>query len=291
MGAWGPAILGNDTSCEVRERFFELYDLGEQPDKIAEIVLEEQQENLLYDQTNVWFGLALATWECKVLTSELFNQVKQIVDSKADIAFNKKMEADNDFLKKRQKILDDFIVKIATEKSKARARKKISKQVESVYLPGMCFAYKKANGQYIGVYLTTSEHFRNKGKIVFFFMDFESDEIPNLSMFSNSKLYGLTKLGPEWSGFEYQGNVTGLGYESKTKDDFYNFTSKAFILVGQLKGADSNKLINNYKGRHINLADLTNTKETLELIRLEGKSEYKLSEMTLGKLLDLIGID
>lgn len=291
MGAWSPAILGNDTSCEVRERFFELYDLGEQPEKIADIVLEEQQENLLYDKTNVWFGLALATWECKVLTSEIFNQVKQIVDSKADIEFNKELEADNDFLKKRQKVLDDFIVKISTEKNKARARKKIPKQVESVYLSGMCFAYKNANGKHIGIYLTKSEHFKNKGKIVFFFMDFESDEVPNLSMFSNSKLYGLTKLGPEWSGYEYQGNVTDLAYDKNTKDDFYNFVSKAFTLVGQIKSADSNKLINNYRGRHINLADLTKTIETLELIRLEGKSEHKLSELTLGKLLDKIGID
>jgi len=291
MGAWSPTILGNDTSCEVRERFFELYDLGEQPEKIADIILEEQQENLLYDKTNVWFGLALATWECKVLTAEIFNQVKQIVDSKADIEFNRELDADNDFLKKRQKVLDDFIVKISTERDKARARKKIPKQVESVYLSGMCFTYKNANGKYIGVYLTKSEHFKNKGKIVFCFMDFEADEIPNLSMFSNSKLYGLTKLGPEWSGYEYQGNVTDLAYDKNTKDDFYNFIPKAFILVGQLKGADSNKLINNYRGRHINLADITKTIETLELIRIEGKAEHKLSEMTLGKLLDKIGIN
>jgi len=291
MGAWSPSILGNDTSCEVRERFFELYDLGEQPENIADIVLEEQQENLQYDKTNVWFGLALATWECKVLTSEIFNQVKQIVESKADIEFNRKLEADNDFLKKRQKVLDVFIVKISTEKDKARARKKIPKQVQSVYLSGMCFTYKNANGKYIGVYLTKSEHFKNKGKIVFCFMDFESDEIPNLSMFSNSKLYGLTKLGPEWSGYEYQGNVTDLAYDKNTKDDFYNFIPKAFIIVAQLKGVDSNKLINNYRGRHINLADLTKTIETLELIRREGKEQHKLSEMTLGKLLDKIGIN
>lgn len=290
MGAWSPSILGNDTSCEVRERFFELYDLGERPENIADIVLEEQQENLQYDPINVWLGVALATWECKVLTPKIFNQVKQIVESKADIEFNKELEADNDFLKKRQKVLDDFIVKISTEKEKTRARKKIPKQIESAYLSGMCFTYKNANRKYIGVYLTKSEHFKNKGEIVFFFMDFESDEVPNLSMFSNSKLYGLTKLGPEWSGYEYQGNVTDLVYDKNTKSDFHNFVPMAFTLVGQLKSTDSNKLINNYRGRHINLADLTKTIETLELIRLEGKSEYKLSELTLGKLLDKIGI-
>lgn len=291
MGAWSPSILGNDTSCEVRERFFELYDLGEKPENIADIVLEEQQGNLHCDKTNVWFGIALATWECKVLTSEIFNQVKQIVESKADIEFNKELDADNDFLKKRQKILDDFIVKISTKKEKARARKKIPKQVESVYLPGMCFTYKNANGKYIGVYLTKSEHFRNKGKIVFCFMDFETDEIPNLSRFSNGKLYGLIKLGPEWSGYEYQGNVTDLHYDKNTKDDFYNFVSKAFTLVGQLKSADSNKLTNNYRVQNINLAELTKTIATLELIRLENKREHKLSELTLGELLDKIGIN
>lgn len=289
MGTWSPTILGNDTSCEVRERFFELYDLGEQPENIVEIILEEQQENLLYDKTNVWFGLALATWECKVLTPEIFNHVKLIVDSKTDIEFNKKLEADNEFLKKRQKALEDFIIKISTEKEKARSRKKNPKQIESALLSGMCFTYKNANGKYIGIYLTKSEHFKNKGKIYFFFMDFESDKIPNLSMFSNSKLYGLTKLGTEWSGYEYQGNVTDLNYDKNSKNDFYTFIQKAFILVGQLKSADNNKLINNYIGKHINLADTTNTIETLEIIRHDGISTQKLSKISLDNLLKKIG--
>lgn len=292
MGAWSAAILGNDTSCEVKERFFELYDLGEDPKNIASILLGEQKQNLEYDKTNVWFGLALACWECKFLTSEIFNEVKKIVDTKEDIEFNKDLDADSDFLKKRQKALDDFINKISVEKVKPRLRKTIQKEVESIYKAGMCLTYKNHMDKYIGIYLTKSEHFKNKGKIEFFFMDFESSSIPTLKMYLDSKLYGLKKLGADWAqhSYEYQGNVTDLHYEKKSKEDFFNYLPKTLALIGQLKESDPTELINNYKGDFLYLQNPNKMIESMENIRSEGKKEFKLSTMTLADLLDKIGL-
>lgn len=289
MGAWSSSILGNDTSCEVRERFFALYDLGEKPESISSIILEEQKENLEYDRTNVWLGLALACWECKVLTKDIFEEIKKIVDTKEDINFNKELEADEDFLKKRQKALDTFVDKITIEKPKPRARKKIPIQVESIYVAGMCLTYKNLQEKYIGIYLTKSEHFKNKGKIEFFFLDFESNELPTLSMFSNSKLYGLKKLGKDWGNYEYQGNVTDLHYEKDTKDDFLNYTPNVLTEIGKLKAPNPDKLINNFKGDFMYLRNPEKMIDSMESIRMEGKIEYKLSSMTLNELLDKIG--
>lgn len=292
MGAWSAAILGNDTSCEVRERFFELYDLGEDPKNIASIILEEQKENLEYDKTNVWLGLALACWECKVLTNEIFNEVKKIVDTKEDIEFNKGLDADNDFLKKREKVLNDFVVKISFEKAKARLKKRIPVQVGSIYKSGMCLTYKNHAGNYIGIYITKSEHYKNKGKIEFFFMDFESVYLPTLKMFSDSKLYGLIKLGVDWAqhSYEYQGNVTDLHYEKDSKKDFFEYLPKTLIQIGQLKEPDPMKLINNYKGDFMYLQDPDKMIDSMENIRLEGKKEFKLSKITLAELLDKIAL-
>lgn len=292
MGAWSAAILGNDTSCEVRERFFELYDLGEDPKNIASIILDEQKENLEYDKTNVWFGLALACWECKVLTKEIFNEVKSIVDTKEDIEFNKELGADDDFLKKRQKVLDDFINKIVVEKAKARLQKKTPIQVASIYKAGMCLAYKNNTGNYIGIYITKSEHFKNKGKIEFFFMDFEITYLPTLKMYINSKLYGLKKLGSDWAqhSYEYQGNVTDLHYEKDSKENFFNYIPRTLILIGQLKESDPTKLINNYKGDFMYLQNPDKMIASMENVRLEGKKEFKLSTMTLADLLDKIAL-
>ena len=94
MGAWSAVILGNDTSCEVHERFIELYDFGEEPNNIASLILEEQKENIQYDRTNVWLGLALSCWECKTLTTEIFDEVKNIVDTQEDIKFNEELDAE-----------------------------------------------------------------------------------------------------------------------------------------------------------------------------------------------------
>ena len=91
MEAWSAAILGNDTSCEVKERFIELCDLGENPKKITLILLDEQKENLEFDKTAVWLGLALICWECKVLTIEILDNAKRIVETKEDFEFNKRL--------------------------------------------------------------------------------------------------------------------------------------------------------------------------------------------------------
>lgn len=292
MGAWSATILGNDTSCEVRERFFELYDLGEDPKNIASIVLDEQQENLEYDKTNVWLGLALACWECKVLTTNIFFEVKKLIDTKEDIEFNKNLDADGNFLKKRQKVLDDFINKISVEKAKPRSRKTIPKEVESVYKAGMCLTYKNHKEKYIGIYLTKSEHFKYKGKIEFFFMDFESSSMPTLKLFSDSNLYGLKKLGADWAqhSYEYQGNVTDLHYDKKTKENFFIYLPKTLTLIGQLKEPDPTKLTNNYKADSMYLQNPDKMVNSMENIRSEGKKDFKLSTMTLADLLDKIGL-
>lgn len=290
MGAWSAAILGNDTSCEVHERFMELYDFGIDPKKIAVLILKEQEENIQYDRTNVWLGLALSCWECKTLTKEIFEEIKNIIDSKEDIIYNEELDADTAFLKKRQKVLDEFIAKISTEKEKPRARKKVPIQVESQYVPGMCFSYKNPNGKYIGIYLTDSEHYKNKGSINFWFLDFESDTIPELPMFSNAKLFGLEKLGPGWGSREYKGNVTDLQYEKATKASFFDNVPNLLIYIGKLNACDNNRFTNNYRGVFMNLDDPNDIIRALEMIRTEGKVKHELSSLTLNQLIDKIKI-
>ncbi|WP_295797901.1 hypothetical protein [Mucilaginibacter sp.] len=288
MGAWSAVILGNDTTCEIHERFLELYDLGENPDCIATIVLEEQKENLVYDRTNVWLGLALACWECKVLTTEIFEEVEKIVDTKEDIKYNEELDADAAFLKKREKVLEDFIVKIGKPKEKARARKKIPVQIESPYVSGMCLSYKNSSGKYIGIYLTESEHFKNRGQITFWFLDFELDTVPELSMYSNARLFGLKKLGPEWGKREYMGNVTDISYEKATKTDFFINVPKVLNVVGKLGVCNHAKLTNNFSSGFKNLNDSNDIIRALEQIRTEGKSKHAVSDLTLCQLLEKI---
>lgn len=291
MGAWSTAILGNDTSCEVYDRFLELYDFGEEPRDIAALILDEQKENIQYDRTNVWLGLALSCWECKTLTKEIFEEVKNIVDTQEDIRFNEELDADSAFLKKRQKVLESFIVKISKERAKPRLRKKIPVQVESLYSSGMCLSYKNLSDRYIGVFLLTSEHYKNKGSIEFWFLDFESEHIPGIEMYNEGRLFGLKKLGKEWGERAYSGNKTDISYGKADKEFFFINVAKIFKIIGKLKVPDAEKLTNNYRGGGMELNDPHNIIKVLERNRMESKVKFELSELTLSQLLKEIGVD
>ena len=290
MGAWSAAILGNDTSCEVYERFIELYNSSENTTDIAPIVLEEQEENLQYDRTNVWFGLALACWECKALTQQIILKVKAIIESNEDIEFCKELDADERFLKERKNNLDVFLKKISTEKEKPRIRKKPAKPVESNYKAGMCMSYKNDDENYIGVYITESGHFKNKGMIEFCFLAFESKKIPDIKMFKEGRLLGLKKSGKDWKQAEYCGNVTNVHYDKTEKEDFFHVIPTVFTILGNLPPADPDKLINNFRGGFMDLNKSESVIRAIEKIRLEWKSEHSLSDISLGELLDKVGL-
>ena len=98
-------------------------------------------------------------------------------------------------------------------------------------------------------------------------MDFESDKCPSLDQFSNSKLYGLSKLGAEWGKYEYQGNITNLNYREKTKQSFFEILPKTFFYIGNLPAPDGNKLLNNSQGDFMNFENEITTVAPIEKIR------------------------
>jgi hypothetical protein len=285
MGAWSAAILGNDTSCEVYERFIGLYNSENPPLTIAKIVLDEQEENINFDKTNVWLALALACWECKVLTPEIFLTIKTIIESGEDLEFCKELNADQPFLKARKKALEDFLTKIAIERQKPRLIKKEPKQIQTIYAQGICMTYKNLDNKYIGVFLHDSVHFKSRGEIYFCFLNFESNVFPDIGMFEDGKLYGLKKLDAEWGVTEYCGNVVNITYEKGTKNDFFKVIPEVFTIVGALEFACSYKWINNIRGGFMPKGGTVSFINSLENLRLETKGKYPLSDITLKDLL------
>ncbi|MEN0054344.1 MAG: hypothetical protein AAGC65_11775 [Mucilaginibacter sp.] len=285
MGTWSAAILGNDTSCEVYERFIELYNFGTNPHAIAEIVLTEQRENIALDKTNVWLGLALACWECKVLRTEIYSEIKHIVESGEDLEFCKELDSDEKFLKAREKVLNDFVTKIAVERPKARVIRKAPKQIQSIYLRGMCLAYKNTDNKYIGVFMQESEHFKNKGQINICFLGFELNEMPDINKFKEGKLYGLKELGEEWGERGYCGNVINISYEKDTRDDFFKIIPQVFTVVGLIEFPYNYKWINNIRGGFFRSENSERFISLLEQLRAETKSKHSLSDINLADFL------
>ena len=242
MGTWSEAILGNDTSCEVRERFIELYDNGENPENIANIVLNEQQSNLEYDRTNVWLGLAFVCWECKLLTREILSEIRKIVETGEDIEFCKELEADSKFIKKREKVLNDFLIKISKEKDKPRLRKKPPIQIESDYKAGVCLSFHYPSGNYGGVIIIDSQLFKNSGGLRFAFTNINQKEKPDFQTFLNAKLidfswktvYGQSQKYAAFDNFTARISTESIGYEKETKNNFFEYNSNFFEIAGKL---------------------------------------------------------
>jgi len=151
MGAWGTAIASNDTYADVYGNFFDLYNEGLNVKDISEKLILKNQGiiNSDEDKNNFWFAIAKAQWECKGLDGIILERVKTIIESGADIELWKDLDASNSDLKKRQIVLEKFLITITTERSKAKPRKrKVIRQ--PVFEKGDCLTFKLENGNFGG---------------------------------------------------------------------------------------------------------------------------------------------
>lgn len=154
MGTWGTAISSNDTFADIYDDFFDLYNDGLAVTEISETLIANNQEiiNDNDDCNNFWFALAKAKWECKQLDTELYNRVKNIIETDSDIEVWRQLDADEKDLKKRKLVLAKFLADISTEKQKAKARKKKKELpiIQPVFEKGDCITFKLENGNYGG---------------------------------------------------------------------------------------------------------------------------------------------
>lgn len=151
MGTWGTAISSNDTYADIYGDFFDLYNNGLDVPEISKKLISENQETIKNseDSNNFWFALAKAQWECKQLDKVLFERVKEIIETDADLEVWRELDADEKDIKKRKVVLNKFLEDLQTEKTKAKSRKKkIIRQ--PVFEKGDCLTFKLENGNYGG---------------------------------------------------------------------------------------------------------------------------------------------
>ncbi len=151
MGAWGTAISSNDTYADVYSEFFDLYNDGLPVEEISKKLISTNQEliNDPEDSNNFWFALAKAQWECKQLDLDIFERVKNIIETGADLEVWLQLDADEKDIKKRKTVLEKFLANLKSEKPKAKPRKKkIIRQ--PAFEKGDCLTFRLSNGNYSG---------------------------------------------------------------------------------------------------------------------------------------------
>ncbi|EMY79886.1 hypothetical protein pgond44_14678 [Psychroflexus gondwanensis ACAM 44] len=152
MGTWGTAIKSNDTSADIYAEFFDLYNDGKEPNKIKEKLISDNPES----SNDFWFALALALWETKSLPTEILEKVRQIIKSGSDLKLWEELDASKSDIKKRKIVLEKFLVKLESERLKAKARKK-KKTKEPIFEMGTCLVFKLENGNYGGAIVLSSD--------------------------------------------------------------------------------------------------------------------------------------
>jgi len=94
MDAWGTGISANDTYAMVRDEFFGAYDEGAEPADITKQILEDHKDLSVdpEESHHFWFALARCQWECKALQPEVFERVRDLIESGKDIELWRRTE-------------------------------------------------------------------------------------------------------------------------------------------------------------------------------------------------------
>ena len=228
MGTWGTNIKENDTSGEIYDSFFELYNAGQNPVEISAKLISDNTELIdnSDDCNNFWFTLALAQWETKSLDPDVFEKVKTVIESGSDLKVWKDLDADDKDIESRKVDLQNFLKKIQTEKAKAkpRAKEKV-KNVKPIFSVGDCLAFIHENGNYGGVIILGEINDNETGFNLVAGTRINQPSKPTLKEFENAEV--LIRNYVNWK----DDPIIAWTYPDSFKKMFSNF----FELIGKIK--------------------------------------------------------
>lgn len=158
MGTWGTGLSSNDTFENIYQEFFEFYNKGLDVPAITKQILVNNKELQTdhEDKNSFWFALARAQWECGALDKDIYEKVKSIIDSGQDLELWEELNGTSSDLKKRKKVLEEFLSKISSPSSKIKKRKKTIIR-QPVFDKGDCLIFKLKNGNYGGAFVLEAE--------------------------------------------------------------------------------------------------------------------------------------
>jgi len=182
MGTWGTGIKANDTFEDVYDEFMDLYNDGYSVKQITQYLIENNEDEFSND---FWFAVASCQWECKELDKEIYNKVEEIISSGENILLWKQQDATLKDIKKREVVLNKFLEKLKTEKTKPKRRIK-KKFYNSIFNEGDCLIYKMENGNYGGAFVLTDEKEEELPKNFIAITNINNPEKPTINDFLKS---------------------------------------------------------------------------------------------------------
>jgi hypothetical protein len=183
LGTWGTAIKSNDTSADIYANFFDLYNEGKEPTEIKNKLILENPDG----ENDFWFALALALWETKSLPKDILEKIREIIQSKSDLKLWKELDASESDIKKRKIVLDKFLIRLESEKTKPKARKK-NVIKEPIFESGTCLLFELENGNYGGALVLATDSWTKFGYHLIVTTRINQKEKPTLSEFKKGEV-------------------------------------------------------------------------------------------------------
>ncbi|MBO5270672.1 MAG: hypothetical protein J6B77_07795 [Clostridia bacterium] len=151
MSTWGTGIKQSDEFMDVYEEFFDLYRDDAVAIDIYRAILTEYQEEFSSEETSpmlytVYYALAQCLWECGERDEWLWQKIKSVIDSDADLKFWNELLNEPQTKKSRRRALQKFWERINSTPPKIRKPKRTQKKREATLQKGDVYAYVCENG-------------------------------------------------------------------------------------------------------------------------------------------------
>ena len=158
MSTWGTGIKQSDEFTDVYDEFFALYKDNAVAIDVYQTILNEYRQEFPDEESSpmlytVYYALAQCLWECGAKDDWLWQKIKTIIDTDADLRFWNESGAEPQLEQSRRRALQAFWEKINSELTKIKKPKKTTAKREPTLHKGDLFAYVCENGYRVALVL------------------------------------------------------------------------------------------------------------------------------------------
>lgn len=229
MGTWGTGISSNDTFEDIYSEFFELFNKGLEVKEITRTIIQNNKDlqSDYEDKNSFWFAIAKAQWECGSLDNDVLEKVKSIIVSGQDLKLWEELNGQTNDLKKRKKVLDDFLEKISAPNDKIKKRKKTIIR-QPVFRKGDCLTFQLQNGNFGGALVLEAEQETELGMNMLAVTTMNQQSKPTMLDFEKADILTQRQEG-------FPGKYKNREYITWSYAQFFKKAKTKFEIVGQLE--------------------------------------------------------
>ena len=147
MAFWGMDLNQSDEFCEIYDEYLDLYDIGLEPAKITQQILQRYQNKTI--SHNTLFALAKAEWSLGFRSEDVYARVNEIIDSGENISYYRSLGFSEQEINERVEKLISF-QNLLLSTPKVPRKRRISSHNRIKRLPKGTVSFYECNDGYYG---------------------------------------------------------------------------------------------------------------------------------------------